>query len=355
MSDFNHLPMTGGNTYNDNCGQQTLIMESSLPLFDDIKLGEIVDYGCSQGLNSVAMMQRILGRMAPSSTASLVFEDLPSNEFSSLIRLLPGLSANNPDLKLYPSLVPRSFYESVVAPQSVDVGFTSSTIHWLKKIPILKPANETVAEYYEKRTLRNAPAAREDFREFLSLRGQEIKKGGHLIIACFGSFTDEEIKIYKDALIIRHRCLFQAAEVLGNKGRLPSRAVARINMPIYDRSEKEFLGGIEELKDTWVMEKYYRKMIPHPAYHKFLKKCELAGTNEEAKAKAAKTYASDLMDWLVAVMGDMIKNWWIESGVEQDEVEDIYAEFLSTAKDLLYKEGPAGAEIPVMYTRLRRA
>ncbi|KAF3181918.1 hypothetical protein TWF788_006379 [Orbilia oligospora] len=350
--------MTSGNTYNENCGQQTLIMESSLPLFDEIDLGpnpKILDYGCSQGLNSIAMMQRILGRLAPSSTVSLVFEDLPSNEFTSLIKLLPGLCTSNPELKIYPSLIPRSFYESIIAPGTVDIGFTSSTIHWLKEMPILKPSNETVAEYYEKRTLRNSPAAKEDFRNFLTLRSQEIKKGGYLIIACFGSFTEEEIKKYKDALIIRHRCLFQAAEVLANNGRLPSKAVARINMPIYDRSEEEFVGGIQELEDLWIMEKYYRKMIPHPAYHKFLKECEMAGSDEQAKIKASKAYSGALMDWLVAVMGDMIKSWWVESGVKEGEVEAIYAEFLAIAKDLLYKEGPAGAEIPIMYTRLRRA
>ncbi|KAF3227242.1 hypothetical protein TWF191_004107 [Orbilia oligospora] len=301
--------MTSGNTYNENCGQQTLIMESSLPLFDEIDLGpnpKILDYGCSQGLNSIAMMQRILGRLAPSSTVSLVFEDLPSNEFTSLIKLLPGLCTSNPELKIYPSLIP-------------------------------------------------SPAAKEDFRNFLTLRSQEIKKGGYLIIACFGSFTEEEIKKYKDALIIRHRCLFQAAEVLANNGRLPSKAVARINMPIYDRSEEEFVGGIQELKDLWIMEKYYRKMIPHPAYHKFLKECEMARSDEQAKIKASKAYSGALMDWLVAVMGDMIKSWWVESGVKEGEVEAIYAEFLAIAKDLLYKEGPAGAEIPIMYTRLRRA
>ncbi|KAF3245478.1 hypothetical protein TWF192_007344 [Orbilia oligospora] len=126
-------------------------------------------------------------------------------------------------------------------------------------------------------------------------------------------------------------------------------------MPIYDRSEEEFVGGIQELKDLWIMEKYYRKMIPHPAYHKFLKECEMARSDEQAKIKASKAYSGALMDWLVAVMGDMIKSWWVESGVKEGEVEAIYAEFLAIAKDLLYKEGPAGAEIPIMYTRLRRA
>ncbi|EGX49358.1 hypothetical protein TWF173_002276 [Orbilia oligospora] len=358
MDQNNTLPMTAGNAYNENCHQQTLIMEGSLPLFDDINLGSnltIVDYGCSQGRNSIAMMQRVLNRMAPSSTASLVFEDLPSNEFASLIRLLPELSASNPTLKIYPSLIPRSFYEPVIAPATVDIGFTSSTIHWLKRMPLLKPPTETVSEYYAKRTCRNAPEAEENFREFLTLRGQEIKSGGYFIIACFGSFTEEEITRYKDALILRHRILFQAAEKLANEGKLPLKAMEKINVPIYDRSEEEFRSGIEELKDTWVMEEYYRKMIPHPAYDKYLKACELEDADENSKTEAAKAYAGALIDWLVAVMGDMIKNWWRESGVEDDKVDEIYQELLVVAKDLLWKEGPGGAEIPLMYTRLRRA
>ncbi|KAK6335594.1 hypothetical protein TWF696_002362 [Orbilia brochopaga] len=350
-SQVNAIAMASGNTYNENCHQQTLIMEGSLPLFDDIKLGSnltIVDYGCSQGGNS------ILDRLASSSTASLVFEDLPSNEFTSLINLLPKLFASYPTLKLYPSLIPKSFYESAVPPGSVDLGYTLSTIHWLKRMPFPKPPTETVSEYYSKRDSRNSAAAEQDLREFLTLRGQEIKSGGHLVIACFGSFTKEEIARYKDALILRHRVLFQAMETLANEGKLPLKVMERINVPIYDRSEKELLGGIDELKDTWTVEKYYRKMIHHPAYYKFLKVHEDAGRDENEKIAAAKEYAGTLIDWLIAVFGDMILSWWRESGVEEAAIDGLHQEFLVRAKDMLWKEGPGGAEIPIMYTRLRR-
>ncbi|KAJ6259123.1 Methyltransferase FUS9 [Drechslerella dactyloides] len=353
----NAIAMASGNTYNENCHQQTLIMEGSLPLFDDIKLESnltIADYGCSQGGNSIPVVNRILSRVPSGATVSLVFEDLPSNEYTSLIKLLPRLFGSYSSLKLYPSLVPKSFYESVVPSGSVDLGYTLSTIHWLKKMPLPKPPTETVAEYYDKRDSRNSAAAKEDLRDFLTLRGQEIKSGGHLVIACFGSFTKEEIAHYKDALILRHRVLFQGMETLANEGKLPLKVMERINVPIYDRSEKELFSGIDELKDTWVVDKYYRKMVHHPAYYKFLKACEDAGQNESEKIKAAKEYAGTLIDWLIAVFGDMILGWWRESGVEEAAIDGLHQEFLIRAKDLLWKEGPGGAEIPIMYTRLKR-
>ncbi|KAK6498005.1 hypothetical protein TWF506_004249 [Arthrobotrys conoides] len=356
MPQCNSIAMAGGNTYNENCQQQTDVLTAALPLFDDIDLGTnvtIADYGCSQGSNSMIMMQHVLNRLPPSSAASLIFEDLPSNEFSSLIKLLPQLYGSNPSLKIYTSLIPRSFYEPVVAPGTVDVGFASCTLHWLKRMPMPKPSNETVLEYYAKRPDRNAPAAKEDLREFLTLRGDEIKRGGYLVISCIGCFTDEELAHeYKDATIIRHRVVFRAAEQLANEGKIPLKAMEKINIPIHDRSEDDFLSGIREFSDTWVMEKYERKLISHPAYYRFLKACQ--GADETKKAAAAKEYAGIMVDWILAVIGDMVKVWWLESGVEAKRIDGLYQELTTVAKDLLWKEGPGGAEMPILYTRLRR-
>ncbi|KAK6347640.1 hypothetical protein TWF718_005479 [Orbilia javanica] len=356
MAECNSMTMSSGNTYNDNCHQQTAVLKASLHLFDDIELGPnvtIADYGCSQGSNSVMMMQHVLKRMPPSSTASLIFEDLPSNEFSSLIKLLPELCSSNPSLKIYPSLVPRSFYESVLTPNTVDIGFTSCTIHWLKRMPEIKPPTETVEEYYSKRYARNAPSAKEDFHEFLTYRGQEIKSGGYLIIGCLGGFTKEELAgSYKDATVIRHKAVFKAVEKLVEQGVLPQEAVANINVPIHDRLVEDFLSGIEELKDTWVMEKYERKLVSHPAYYKYLSIVKDA--DREGKIAAAKEYAGTNIDWILAIMGDMLKSWWLQAGVKEDKIDEYYEMAKATAKDILWKEGPGGAEMPMMYTRLRR-
>ncbi|KAF3160152.1 hypothetical protein TWF788_003388 [Orbilia oligospora] len=356
MTLCNSISMASGNTYNENCQQQADVLVAALPLFDDIKFGAnvtIADYGCSQGSNSLIMMQYALDHLPPSSTASLIFEDLPSNEFSSLIKLLPQLYDSNPTLKIYPSLIPKSFYESVVAPGTVDVGFTSCTIHWLKRLPAPKPSGETVLEYYQKRPDANAPAAKEDLREFLAFRGHEIKRGGYLIIGCLGACTKEELASqYKDATAIRHRVIFRAAEKLANEGKIPQKAMEKIYIPMHDRTEDDFLSGIAEFSDTWVMEKYERKMIFHPAYYRFLEACK--GADQNKKKAATKEYAGTMVDWILAVIGDMVKSWWLESGVEAKRVDGLFEELRDTARDFHAEEDIGGSEMPIMYTRLRR-
>ncbi|KAK6499625.1 hypothetical protein TWF481_009990 [Arthrobotrys musiformis] len=356
MTEFNSMSMSSGNTYNENCSHQTDILVGALPLLDDIELGSqvaIADYGCSQGNNSLTMMQHVLKRMAPSSIASLIFEDLPSNEFSSLIKLLPGVTAANPDLKIYPSLVPRSFYEPITTPGTVDIGFSSCTVHWLKRMTMPKPPNETVIEYYDKRGSRDSPAAREDFREFLTLRGEEIKSGGYLVMGILGSFTKEELSTgYQDSTSLRMRAIFRAAEVLANEGKIPLKAMEKINIPFYCRSEEEFRSGVEELKGTWVVETCERRMTVHPYYFNFLRFCENADQNE--KIAASKELERSLVLWLLAVLGDMVKNSWLEAGLEADRVEGLYQELISIAADILWKEGVRRTEIPIIYSRLRR-
>lgn len=216
---------------------------------------------------------------------------------------------------------------------------------------MLKPPSETVDEYYDKRRSRNGAAAAEDFREFLALRGEEIKKGGHLVIACFGTYNEDEVDQYVDTQL-RHCVLYRAAEALANAGKLPQKAMENINVPTYDRSEEEFRAGIEELGDTWKIDQYYRKIIPHPAYYRLLEKCKNA--SEQEKQDAWKAYAATLIQWITAVLGDMVKNQWRQAGVQEESIEKLYPELVRLATDMLYRDGPGGAEIVLMFARLKR-
>lgn len=92
-------------------------------------------------------------------------------------------------------------------------------------------------------------------------------------------------------------------------------------------------------------------MISHPAYYRFLRVCK--GADQNRKIAAAKEFAGTMVDWIIAVLGDMIKNWWRESGVEVNRIDGLYRELTAVAKDLFWKEGPGGAEMPI-YIRLRR-
>ena len=157
------------------------------PSLDDRPL-VIADYGSSQGRNSlrpmgvaIAVLQECFGRERP---ICVVHTDLPGNDFGALFHTLH----TDPDSYLrdqpniFPSAVGRSFFESVLPPAQVALGWCSFAAQWLSRIPAYIPGH-----FHE---LRATSAVREafhvqaaaDWRLFLSLRARELCPTGRLVI-----------------------------------------------------------------------------------------------------------------------------------------------------------------------------
>ncbi|KAK6529512.1 hypothetical protein TWF281_008683 [Arthrobotrys megalospora] len=354
----NTLAMAGDNTYNENSGQQYLAMEASLPLFDDLSFGRdatFVDYGCSQGAASMAVMQRLVSRLPPYSTASVVFNDLPSNDFNSLIKLLPSISPLDPTITVYPCISPNSFYNSVAPACTVDVAFALSSIHWLRQVPPPKSAEESFEEYLRKRNTRNAAASHQDLVEFLNLRGREVKPGGKLIVAAPSPCADDiDGRISGNEKL---RCaLFKAMDILIAAGKLPANATAGVYPPNHVHTERSFRAAVTETGAMWTIEKVYSKVIPHPAYQSML---ESRSIKEDTKIRNAlrEQYAGIVMDWMLAVFKPFMRTWWMEQGLEEGVCEQVFQECSEQAKVEFVKSG--GAELPVaqdfVFVRLNRS
>src|SRR5262249_10836794 len=107
----------------------------------------IADYGSSQGKNSLAPMQFAIRNLRPrigEDRPILIFHiDQPTNDFNSMFEVL----ATDPDRyvlhgsHLYPCAIGRSFYENVLPPESVHLGWSSYAAVWLSRIPTLIPGH----------------------------------------------------------------------------------------------------------------------------------------------------------------------------------------------------------------------
>ncbi|KAF3912415.1 hypothetical protein ABW20_dc0100139 [Dactylellina cionopaga] len=338
--------MSGNNAYNENSGQQYLAMEASLPLFADLELGSnvtIADYGCSQGAASVAVMKRLVARLAPHSIVTLSFNDLPSNDFNSLIQLLPDIAPSDPTITIYHSISPQSFYEPVFANSTVDIAFALSSAHWMRQIPAPKPTNETAEEFLSKRRARNAPAAHRDLLEFLNLRGREIKPGGKLILAMPTPIADNN-----DGRISGNeklRCaIFTAIGLLTDAGKLPIDAGAGVYPPAFVHTEETVRAAAAGTQTTWNVEKVYTKVVPHPAYQSMLE-LQAQTDDEGQKNAAAKRYSSIVLDWTLVVFKPFMLRWWMQRGLGAAKCEDAFQECSELAKEEFFMAG--GAKFPV--------
>ncbi|KAK6511614.1 hypothetical protein TWF481_000529 [Arthrobotrys musiformis] len=353
----NTLAMAGDNAYNENSGQQYLAMEASIPLFEGLNLetkATFVDYGCSQGAASMEVMRRLVSQLLPHSEATLVFNDLPSNDFNSLIKLLLATGSFDSTKTIYPCIAPNSFYNHVMPECTVDIAFALSSIHWLRQIPLPKEPTEGFEEYLRKRTNRNAAAAHKDLIEFLKLRGREVKPGGKLIVAAPSPCADNT-----DGRIAGNeklRCaLFQAMDILMDSGKLPPNASAGVYPPNHVHTQQSFQAAVNETEAMWVIEKAYDRVIPHPAYQAMLESQK--GTQDiELHKSFEREYASDVVDWILAVFKPFMQKWWVEQGLDEGLCEGVFQECADLAKVEFVKSG--GAALPVaqdfVFLRLNR-
>lgn len=148
----------------------------------------IADYGSSQGKNSMAPMQVAIrglrNRIGPGRAISIFHIDQPSNDFAALFGILDA----DPDRyvldepNVFPAAIGRSFYENVLPPGSVHLGWSSYAAVWLSRIPALIPGHVfylfstgSVRAEFERQSAQ-------DWAAFLSLRSRELHPGGRLVV-----------------------------------------------------------------------------------------------------------------------------------------------------------------------------
>jgi cyclopropane-fatty-acyl-phospholipid synthase len=197
--------MAGKGSYNRHSGLQQANLQSALPLLADAASAvsehsagpvTIVDYGASQGRNSMAPMASaidLIRHKDPARPVQVVHTDLPSNDFASLFTLLatdPTSYLGNRE-NVYPSAIGRSYFDSILPPGSVDLGWSSNSLHWMSRSPV-DVADHGWAVYSQSAEARAAVDAvlAEDWLHFLRARATELRLGGRLICQFMGRGTD---------------------------------------------------------------------------------------------------------------------------------------------------------------------
>ncbi|MFM0340203.1 class I SAM-dependent methyltransferase [Paraburkholderia fungorum] len=156
----------------------------------------IAEYGASQGRNSqLPMRVAITGlrsRVGPDRPILVYHEDLPINDFGSLFEVLdsdPDRYVRD-DPHVYPCAIGRSFYESVLPPAYVHLGWSSYAAMWLSRIPT------PVADHIYVPCMKGAASVafreqgKRDWQKFLSLRAAELRPGGRLVVVLPGADDD---------------------------------------------------------------------------------------------------------------------------------------------------------------------
>lgn len=198
--------MQGGGYYNRNSALQAANLTSALPLLeqaagavpidgDDPLM--VADYGASQGRNSMLPMRTTIDALRARAGADrpieLVHADLPSNDFQALFTLLAedpsSYLAGRPNL--FPSAIGRSYFQPVLPPARVHLGWSSNALHWLSRNPVDVP-DHGWAVFSASQAARDAVDRQlaRDWHDFLQARATELRPGGMLVCQFMGRGPD---------------------------------------------------------------------------------------------------------------------------------------------------------------------
>jgi hypothetical protein len=190
--------MQGGGFYNRHGWSQAAGVTAALPALARAAAAVpleppliVADYGSSQGRNSLRPMQVAIEGLrvrAPNVPITVIHTDQPGNDFSSLFALLN----DSPDSYLqthtetFAAAVGRSFFDPVLPPASVSLGWSSFAVMWLTRTPpeALGHVSAALVPAEVRQRLRAQGDA--DWRRFLSARAGELRPGGRLVVLAAG-------------------------------------------------------------------------------------------------------------------------------------------------------------------------
>jgi hypothetical protein len=244
--------MEGGGSYNLYAKVPAGGGQLALPLLEEaarnvaLEAGDsplvIADYGSSQGKNSLAPMRAALkalrSRVGPKRPIMVVHIDQAANDFNTLFGVLDSdperYSVDDPNV--FPSAIGRSFYETVFPKGHVHLGWSSYAAVWLSRIPMAIPGHfVSLGSTGEVRAAFDRQGD-EDWKVFLSLRADELRPGGRLVVVLPG--LNDEGRAGFEPLFAR------ANEVLAemvSAGSITSRERARMVLGAYPRRRSQLL------------------------------------------------------------------------------------------------------------------
>ena len=170
-----------------------------LPVITNERGIRIVDFGSSQGLNSMLPMRLAVNILA-SRTASIevIHQDLPTNDFASLFHVVNthpesyNKPASSPSSHVFTLARPGDFHDRLFPVESIHLAWTSIASHWLSTpcplqtvlhhndLPPDHILRESDPREYQ-RLLDLRDIARREWLDFCLHREAELAPGGQLV------------------------------------------------------------------------------------------------------------------------------------------------------------------------------
>lgn len=294
--------MKGDGYYKAHSLIQRKVIDVSLPLIQEAALRIplppenesfcLADYGCGQGKNSLipigASIDAVRSRREGQSI-SVIHNDLPSNDFNSLLKDIHSDSQDSYLLKaachqaasgqIFVLVSATSFYRQVAPDKAVRLGLSYSAMHWMSTLPdgcIKDDIWQWGASGKELHDLAGRAAV--DWQTILKQRAKEMAPGSRLVISMAGALEPAEEKpsgwhgdlfsAYRPA-----RLLDQVIKQMVDERLIDAARYESFCMPFYERTVPELLAPFNDerspVAELFEVEHAFSQAIPCPLYEHY--------------------------------------------------------------------------------------
>ena len=198
----------------------------------------IVDYGCSEGHNSIFFFQKLLSSFRETSDREIciMHTDLPDNNWNLVNHLLDTSEHSYRKIpRVYFSSIGKSFYNQILPNDSVHLGFAAHCFHYFSKHPAKQQGN---AEFNRE---TKEEQARIDINTILEHRINELVIGGTLHFIAAGSIGEP----FKPTV----RVLETVFSAMIERGLLTPEEASNFEMPYHQMDIKFWNTALDKFKD----------------------------------------------------------------------------------------------------------
>jgi hypothetical protein len=255
-SQAQHITMSGGGAYSlatkgaadviNLAVDLVLNAVEAMKLPPELPVFQMLDMGCADGGTSLGMIGKVIERVektCPDAVFNIIYTDQPRNDFNALVQMIHGLGPFESYLERFQNVRPlfsaSSFYLPICPPNSVNLGFSATAMHWLRQKPCDLENHVHMVGATGDALVKFAEQGKRDWERILLNRSKELVSGGRLVLVNFG--RDEEGRYLGNTFGVNMFDTFNEIwnEFLEN-GRISREEYVRMTLPQYYNTVEEF-------------------------------------------------------------------------------------------------------------------
>ena len=251
-----HITMSGGGAYSlatkgaadviNLAADLVLNAVEAMKLPPELPVFQMLDMGCADGGTSLGVIGKVIERVektCPDAVFNIIYTDQPRNDFNALVQMIHGLGPFESYLERFQNVRPlfsaSSFYLPICPPNSVNLGFSATAMHWLRQKPCDLENHVHMVGATGDALVKFAEQGKRDWERILLNRSKELVSGGRLVLVNFG--RDEEGRYLGNTFGVNMFDTFNEIwnEFLEN-GRISREEYVRMTLPQYYNTVEEF-------------------------------------------------------------------------------------------------------------------